>query len=357
MTTAAGNRIANGRESFDMKRLIISICVLMTSSTSTPPGEARGDDLDPEAIREHLKLLWDSLETISFTVEEYPKDAVDGEGGIIRTFTFASGNRRYLKAIGIGEDGRRIPMEEIRTDGRTTYTLVPPNEFSGPAWNVIIENQSIEHDELQRYISRALWLFAPGGKPLHSYLDDGGTLRAARAPGSGDPRVILSGELRGMPLTCELDPRRDYLPARVVLDGRHGSHEYRPTSHARDHGRWFPAEGVVRTERTNGRTEEWLFKVSGLQINRPVDAKGRFGPPDIPPGALVTDRVKGNSYVEGGGPPPAATSLPRVDDAGARITAPRTASTFPWKFVSWGAASIAFAGAIALRMRGRLREG
>lgn len=313
-----------------------------------------GEDLELASVRERIRILHESLDSLHITVQESPF-LIKGEPGTIELdLWLAAPSSRALKISYIHADSSRRLSDELRADGRLTHTFVRPDQSLGLPDLYLAENQSTEHDDLSKYLNRALWLFTPGGRSLHEHLEGGAILEWGSGDGGVAP-LLLKSSHKGMPIECRLDPAHDFLPASVVLTAKSGVIRMSATGFGLADGRWFPLEGEEAVEsRDGGEPEKWTFKVKLAEFNRPFDHAAVFGPfRAIPDGTLVDDRINGKKFIQGG--EAAARSIAsklasRAEPRSEPVSASRAETKLNWRWIAWGTA-VAALGAAALTFR------
>jgi len=97
-----------------------------------------------QELRDTLKQMWDSLDSVSFRCEE---QTIDGSGrprvdlGLSRyEITFASQGRRSFLLTAVRPRGEEV-IENWRADGRRTYAVVPKVGVPGAMDRAVISNQ------------------------------------------------------------------------------------------------------------------------------------------------------------------------------------------------------------------------
>ncbi len=336
------------------------VLVAFATPIASPATPSRADEPDRAEVRETLKQLWDSLDTLEFQVETMVLDR-RGEpdtkiGGGRTEFAFGSGGRRASKTWRI-EPGLKdeTVVSESRLDGRRGCHIVFFPGSGGVIDNITISPQITTHEDSPTTVNSASWLLTPFGKPLFSYVDEGAELSRIAA-GEDEGCVALTTKVRGNTLRLVLDPAHDWFPKRAsvgkVMDAE-------VMEFGRDSGRWFPVE-CVDTTFEEGEVKRTRSRVENLRINRPIP-DARFAPPPFEAGMLVADRSSGTAKIVGGDSARKAllerhgstltTIGQRSESPVSAARAPR-ASRWPWIVGVTAVGFIVVAIALARRSRG-----
>lgn len=238
-------------------------------------------------LREELRRLWEGIATLEYRLEsQSPGDGRSGSG-VRFSYEIAIGpNGRRSARVVLENDKDRSPhVQDIRSDGQKEYIVEYLEGTSDVIAQVRINNVQGSPGVGGITMNEALWLFAPGGKPLYEYIDSSAKLSAAEAS-----KLLLEFDIdRHRRVKCVLDPDRDLLPTQLVLTYDKGSDIFIADKFIRDNGRWFPAEG--RMISPGHALKERRFVVTQLRINRLMD-DSRFGVPrNLKDGVVVWDRT------------------------------------------------------------------
>ncbi|MEW4568391.1 hypothetical protein AB1L88_11040 [Tautonia sp. JC769] len=245
-----------------------------------------GPDLD--AIRAAIERAWSSVQTLHFRSEELCWDSA-GQFSLHKTidYTLGVGDQRIFKEdslqVSRGSNSHRIQIE----DGTTYYGIALKTQDPRSISQVKIEDQESTRGNHPGFPGcAALWLWTPGGRPLHEYLQSGGRLEVVRTPDGSEQIILIAEGKFGQPIRCELDPEHDYLPRRI----NYADIEWQATAFRCDGGRWFPARGKMIDFRAgkDRLVAEINFVVTELQINQPI-AEDIFDLPELPDDVLIKD--------------------------------------------------------------------
>jgi hypothetical protein len=259
-------------------------------------------DIDLQNVRETLKQTWDAVENVSIHGEEFLCDdggRRDDRPGLSTSefdVIIASGGRRFQRVVEITARGERRVRTDIRQDGKKVRDLQYFDDLTQSPKNLVIQFQKDSHDNYRGSMVIATNLWAPLGRPLHSYLVDGGRLESARGEGGRE--------------TVSLIPAKPYQNIRIELDADHGwlakkfvvgqDMEIVATRFSRDNGIWFPVEGyITHLKAAKNLARQEGFRVTGLRVNRQL-SDFAFAAPPLPPGVFVADETGGRSGPQGG---------------------------------------------------------
>ncbi len=266
-------------------------------------GLARADNPDQERIHAQVKAYWDSIETLEASGEEFILDSdgrrvfPPGSTSVAIWLAYGSGGRYAFQRRSRGKDGSVAELHQFREDGRTFYGLVSTPEEPDVIDDVVIRNQVDLPGEYDNTMCLALWAWMPGGKPVHKWIEEGGSV--TREQVGGREQFTLTATRRGNRLRCVLDPGRNWLPAQVELEG---VFVCKTTSFERSAGHWFPSEIVWAQEAASlppGSNTHSAFKLSQVSVNSPTTSTV-FRMPPITDGTLVRDERNWSSYIKGG---------------------------------------------------------
>ncbi len=335
--------------------LLGCVALMMPQVATAGPTPSR------QELRETLKLLWDSLDSVSVRCDEWDLDE-SGQRDALQGFSrfdllFASGGRRTFRLSTVRPEGDKTSeswSESWREDGRRTIGIIYDPGSQHKIKQVVIRNQVNTADNYQGVMCNLLWLLMPGGTPLYTRIDEGVTIGpvSGEAP-KGLVPVIYPGQW-GRPVRCELDPAHDWLPARIVMEG--GDMDLQVDEFRLVDGRWFPVSGHNRSQ-FQGKSKTSAFAVDQVAINRPVPLSA-FDLPELPAGILLIDKTRNQARVVGGAsvkPSPAVAT--RIPDSRRSADPPVQASVelerTPWRGIIFGIAvlALAAAGFFALRYR------
>jgi hypothetical protein len=246
-------------------------------------------------LTERLKQLWDSMATFEFTCDEYTitTDGRPADGVYLLRTRFVKGldGRSVIKQSSIAPDGRETIFHEVRNDGVRSHLIgrLKEHDIISELVTSNMEGNELEYKGGMCYL---LWILLPGGKPIYTRLDAGGTTEARTI--EGRETLILSFTHKGLPVSCFLDPEHDWLPSRVEIGGE-PRQKFSVTRFSRVDGRWIPAEGTYEGVGPGRRG----FKVTSFRINQRV-AADTFQPPPLPDGAQAYDATTSKGYYKGG---------------------------------------------------------
>ena len=264
-------------------------------------GSSRGRQRRPpdrKALRDTLKQLWDSLESVAYREEDHnldDKGKLNDDLGYTRyDVVLASGGRRAITVTAVRPKGEEI-IGRNREDGRLSYGFTPSPGGGDRVDRLVISNQENTAESWSGTMWMSMWILTPGGKPVYAYLDSGAKVAASSDPEHPD-RVTLTANFRGNEFQCELDPDHDWLPVKIAIAG--GFTVIEVEEFTRDHGRWFPLSGVNATT-VDGKTTRTAFRVDQPRINRPL-ADDTFARPTPIPGAFVNDKTINKGEIVGG---------------------------------------------------------
>ncbi len=320
------------------------------------PAIAGAAPLDRKALRDTLKQMWDSLESVAYRCEEQTLDDKgkrrDDLGYSRWDIVLASGGRRARTLTAVRPGGEEI-MDRWREDGRRQYGFTPSPGANGKVDRLGISNQENTAENYTGPMCLPMWILTPGGKPLYSYLD--GDAKVTPTADSAHPdRITLTVGSAESGFRCELDPDHDWLPAMITI-----GEDFKiivVEEFTRDQGRWFPHFGVEATT-VLGKTTRVAFRVDELGINRPLPAD-TFAMPTPIPGAFVIDKTAHKSQFVGGLAAKKKLEKENADRA-TKTTAPRLNSasrepaSSPWPWILGGVAAVVLMSAGALARRGR----
>jgi hypothetical protein len=306
---------------------------------------------DLKTTRDNLKQLWDSLESVQFRCEEFNADKV-GRPERTKGFTrydliLGSGGRRSVTVTAVRPEGEKVVMN-FREDGRRKVGIDLLPGKSDVVDKVYVSNQRDTHNDYESVMCPPLWIITPGGKPLYSHLDAGGILDFR----SGGGYPVLTFNHKGKNVRCELDPRHDWLPRRVVIEG---FSDLVVSSFAFENGRYFPERGI-QTYTFKQKDNVSAFVVDGLRINRPV-SESNFKAPPLSEGTLIVDKNADKAVIKGGLEARARltgeeyVTVRSTQDATGSIEASTDPERFPWGrvLVVLFALSLLVIGVITLR--------
>lgn len=284
--------------------LILSGIGLLFGGLGTAPAAGSIDPLSRAPTRQDeasaLRQLWDSLNTLELTCEEFDLDAQGNRDPsrpfMTHEFRLKKPGRYTYDLRMIRPGGQREVMESLRGDGRVRTAIRSFPGSNGEIAALHMKNQESTDERYEDAKFSVLWLVMPGGRPLASYLESGATL--TRAEKCGPTHYLLEARHGESPLRCILDASRDWLPIRVELESRRRKFFWEATRFAREGHRWFPVEGRFTAPTSEG-TRLKGFAVPSFALNRLVD-DGLFAAPDPPVGVEVVDEVSGKSFVKGG---------------------------------------------------------
>ncbi len=323
---------------------------------------AYAGSLDRQSLHDELKQLWDSLSTLEFRSESYE---IDSRGRPDRTKTFISeyavapGGRLAVKVYFGGNGQAPKLVQDARYDGTHRIDVQTLPDEPKTVDMVRVTNRSDREHLFDGHMNEVLWLFAPDGKPVDTYIKDDAEIDVRPGPDGGENVVVACDIPRGRTLRFELAPDHDYLPRRVELRAEGVEHIYEVTRFGRDNGRWFPVEGTKLTRDGQG-VKRRRFEVDGLRINRTIAASTFTMPRKLEDGAVILDRTSLHRSRVVGGPDARIEFVERhpasfAEEAeGEPIVASRSPARFPTALVlgsvSLGALVLA---AIIYHLRGR----
>jgi hypothetical protein len=285
-------------ESFHLS--MICVITLILIAFLSVPNAVRADTPDRQALRDRLKLLWDSLASIELRCEEYVPDARgDRDLGRFHTdyhFCHKKENFWFCDTQSVSATGVRKPIDQIRQDGLRRQQVRMFKDFPGEISDVDIKNQVSTPEEYTEAKFSALWLFLPGGRPPYLYLDQGAPI--SKAEDFGPSCVAIDAVHRNNRLRLILDGDHDWLPRRVESSDGEDIHIHEVTHFTRDNNRWFPSEGQFTHPTPKGPVRK-LFVVTLTRINRKVDER-LFRLPVLPPGVRVSDDIAKKVTFQGG---------------------------------------------------------
>ncbi len=262
---------------------------------------ARGQEIDRDHLIAELRSRWDSIASIEWTSNEVIT-GVNGDPGVHQRFEFAmeKPGKYALKAY-IVTDGEEKPFQDIREDGRKRYQVNPIATDASVIESVSVTNQKSTASSYQGMMFGSMTAFMPGGKSAYQMIIDGAAISQ-----SDDDKdcIILTAEVRGASVRCEIVPGRDYL-VRHVQTTRNGkpTGEMRVVTFDVKNGRWFPMEGrgwglAPKPDGTHERYER-SYKVSRLAMNLAIDP-ARFSMPQVPDGTRLHDLTTDTTTYQGG---------------------------------------------------------
>jgi hypothetical protein len=229
---------------------------------------------DRKTVQTALKAWWDGIETLEFRDVCY--DVKDDERPNLRGrhlfvgFAMGAGNRRAVMHGTIEPDRQIAFVQERRDNGRIQCYLGSDGTVPAKVTKVTKKLQTNTRTSYHDEMGTVLWLITPWSKkqfdarPLFLHLEEGAPLEIDRGP-DGKPRVRISLEYGSQ--RYELDPEHDFLPKRVSGE----LFDILITRFARNHGHWFPVEGLVKHKvepDQKGKTDR--FRVTDLEINQPI---------------------------------------------------------------------------------------
>lgn len=276
-----------GRRASRLTATILACAACILSVGASPRSS------DPAELRERLRQAFTSIDSLQFTCESWATDAAGNPDGLPSFFfeiSVASGDRRALK-IFFGENGQppRL-MQDTRQDGAKRIDIQHMKNDSSKIDAVFIKNAENPGAVFQGDMNEALWLFAPDGLPLYSYVGPETVVEELR-DNQGNLTLVFSAPItRKRTIRCELDPRRDNLPRRLTLVAGKYTNTYETREFHRDNGRWFPSRGTQTTIGPKGTTYR-SFVVRDLKINRGVPDSVFRVPSPLEAGVVVLDRT------------------------------------------------------------------
>lgn len=347
------------RSPISCPRLLVLVVVIAGfSATALADGRGDGKPLDRAALRETLKTMWDSLDTIELQetagicdaqlrpdpTQAYSRcDFARRHGGSSATLTVR---------IDPPPKGERI-ASDMRRSGGKRYFVEYFKDGTKTVSKLSIDDDSESDEDTTHNHVRALSFMAPHGKPLFRILEDPSTTVEEARDADGRRFIIMTARVRGFHLRMEIDPDHDWLLRRYQIGDFYDAHVLRFESL---NGRWFPVEGVFEDNRPEKRTafhqpQRSKFVVTGLKLNQPI-ADSRFAPPPLPKGAIVRDLAKPKARVVGG-TLEARRALekqhprpkPTQPTPNGPIVASREPEEFPWTAILGGASLALILGA------------
>jgi hypothetical protein len=282
--------------------LLMLIAVTFSATSSSLAFEWDGD-VDRNAVASRLRDYWNSIEDLEVTGEEYESDRPDSlelDKSKPRqrwSFILGSGGRRAAKSILFNPDGTTVGLYQFFEDGKKIITIVPFEDDPASVASIVIKKQTDTNDDYKGAMNNFLWLWTPGGRPLHSRIADGAELERTRA-GDGSDVFSLYFQHRGARVRCELDPKRNWLARKVETPG--GFLIWEATRFERHGGLYFPVEGTYSQCVPPSKTPQRIFiRIKEVALNRHI-ASTTFNPPEPTDGVLVRDEIKGRTTVVGG---------------------------------------------------------
>jgi len=292
---------------------IVGLMILTFSAAATRAGDPdpQGGRLTDErrlAIRTALRQSWDALGSIELTCEEYYADAAGepdkSKWKRIYDLTLANegqAGQAVLKSVlrirEVGPDGETSVFNEVRRDGKNTYTIVPEGGKPDTQGFIHIKQQNNALDEYDGMTFSVLWLLMPAKRPLYKLLDEGNEVAEAGL-GNRTQGVTIRSSWNNVKIKVQLDPMHGWLPARIELGGSRNLSHYTVGEFKKANGSWYPASGRFMVATEDRQLKEKAFKVTAIKFNSPT-VPGRFSMPAVKDGVPVQDEVAGRSYVKG----------------------------------------------------------
>ena len=133
-------------ESFHLSMICVITLILL--AFLGVPNPVRADTPDRQALRDRLKLLWDSLASIELRCEEYVPDARgDRDLGRFHTdyhFCHKKENFWFCDTQSVSATGVRKPIDQIRQDGLRRQQVRMFKDFPGEISDVDIKKSSLD---------------------------------------------------------------------------------------------------------------------------------------------------------------------------------------------------------------------
>ncbi len=254
---------------------------------------------DKNEIKDQLKQIWDSLDTLEFREEAFQcnenlqPDLSQGYGR--HEYAFGSAGRRASLSMAIYPESKTEKViSDIRRDGEKRYIINKFKDDNETINSVHIMDEPEKHNDSPTLHVHVMSFLTPFGKPLYFYVDEPAKL-GVRRDEEGRDLVVLSSRFREMPVRWELDPSHDWFPVHYSLGDVLEGHV---TRFGMDNGRWFPTEGFMITKNPDQPVDRVKFVISNLKINRPIP-DSRFSPPKLSPGVIVRNATTGTARIEG----------------------------------------------------------
>lgn len=266
--------------------------------TYNGPLVTAGQVLDRPELKSRLRQLWDSLDTLEYRCESYKIGYFgrpDEANRIIYENAIGPQGRWASKVFFVKDGNASQLMQDIRADGKREIVLQYIPGSSEVVEQVRVSNLQDRSSVFGDPMNEVLWLFVPGGKPLHERLD-----RDVELSIDDEKRTVVGIDIDAeRHVNCSLDPARDWLPTHVHLRAGEVEVDYDVERFGSDNGRWFPVEGRMRTR--GDREELRHFVVTSLRINRGIKDSAFTMPDNLEKGVAILDQTsKVRSRIVGG---------------------------------------------------------
>ena len=154
----------------------VLVVTLVFNSFGAAPSDQSRD------IAAHWSDYWNAISDLEVESEEFqvadpakPEPLAD-QPTYKYQFLLGSGGKRAFRGVATYPGGARAGVFNFREDGRKAYVATEFADDPDATETVRIKPQVDTHEDYKGPMSNFMWLWTPGGKPLHRLLSEGGKL-------------------------------------------------------------------------------------------------------------------------------------------------------------------------------------